>query len=346
MPFGKSIFLHITVNIELGRENPKLFARWLKSLRLIMKRPSNIITANNLYDLEYTRMITGVVPEYLPTLALYASKEGKSGFERTSNTILIGKNEYTSESFWQEMKKETSNMKFIFRRIHEVYSNYAYADLQAHPAVLIIPYTKSIMSFFEYYALNIPIFVPSVELLYSWDKNYRVMKERVYWQQTPLRNPLDYPIMPPFGTVPSVNEYTPIQEMCDFPEGFQLPKDNWPMPHPNDITDPDAMSYWIRKSDYYTWPHIQHFSSWEDLKNQLNSPEIESRLLNISISMRNYHQKVVRFAYRKWKSFENRIKSANDYMFMDSFERSMKHYYTENSFSDEALPCHSEPMFP
>ena len=42
---------------------------------------------------------------------------------------------------------------------------YQYGDLARHPGIVVVPYTKSTMSFFELYRMNIPLFFPSIELL-------------------------------------------------------------------------------------------------------------------------------------------------------------------------------------
>ena len=38
-----------------------------------------------------------------------------------------------------------------------------------HSGVVVVPYTKSAMSFFELYRMNVPLFYPSVALLTKWE---------------------------------------------------------------------------------------------------------------------------------------------------------------------------------
>jgi hypothetical protein len=346
MALGLPIFLHITVNIELGRENTMLFRRWVQNLRLIMERPSNVITANNLYDLEYTRTLTGVIPEYLPTVALYAKT---TRFTAPSNrVILISKNHHAPSNFWADLSSNLQGIDFEFKKIHEYYQNYEYSDLQKHPGILMIPYTKSVMSFFEYYALGIPIFVPDAALLTRWEKEFRVMKERVYWQGTPLRDQEKLSVLFPNGRFSEKKEKTPIKEICDFPKGFKFPRDQWPVPPPNDISDVAAMEFWISKSDYYTWPHVQTFSSWDDLKAKLNAPDIENTLSRIRSDMRVYHESVVDFVKEKWAVYLDRmlegiqLKKFHEFETMDDAWE----YYYSSTFSSEINRCDAEPMFP
>lgn len=38
------------------------------------------------------------------------------------------------------------------------------------------------------------------------------------------------------------------------------------VPHdPNNDRDEAAIKYWLKFSDFYVWPHIQTYDSWEDL---------------------------------------------------------------------------------
>lgn len=65
--------------------------------------------------------------------------------------------------------------------IRELYPrHYEYAALARHPAAVLLPYQVSVMSFFEYYRMGLPMFVPSPQLLVQWHMKYRVLNERLY----------------------------------------------------------------------------------------------------------------------------------------------------------------------
>ena len=59
------------------------------------------------------------------------------------------------------------------------HGGYTYAQLARHPAVVVVPYTKSTMTFFELYRIGIPLFFPSLRLLVEWETSRRVLSERV-----------------------------------------------------------------------------------------------------------------------------------------------------------------------
>ena len=52
---------------------------------------------------------------------------------------------------------------------------YEYTQLASHPAVIVVPYTKSTMTFFELYRMGLPIFVPSLALLVRWELQRHVL---------------------------------------------------------------------------------------------------------------------------------------------------------------------------
>ena len=71
---------------------------------------------------------------------------------------------------------------------------YQFSDLARHPGVVVVPYTKSVMSFFELYRMNVPLFAPSVELLVKWEMKHSVM----------VRCPYPYPYPYPYA-LPSLS---------------------------------------------------------------------------------------------------------------------------------------------
>ena len=78
------------------------------------------------------------------------------------------------------LNKKTKYHDFRFKRIRELYQKFEYSDLALHPAIVILPYQVSYMSFFEYYRMCIPMFVPSVTLLVDWHLKYHILNERTW----------------------------------------------------------------------------------------------------------------------------------------------------------------------
>ena len=112
-------------------------------------------------------------------------------------------------------------------------------QLATHPAVVIVPYTKSVMSFFELYRMGIPLFYPSLSLLTKWEVQHRVLTERIYWKfaPSPLRTP--------------------------------------PTPNPNEQHETKALAHWLSLCDFFVYPHIQYFDSAEELAEKLSTVDLQ-----------------------------------------------------------------------
>ena len=68
----------------------------------------------------------------------------------------------------------SSTPSLSFSHIRDLYPHFQYSDLAAHPAIVILPYQVSFMSLFEFYRMEIPLFVPSLDLLTDWHMTHKV----------------------------------------------------------------------------------------------------------------------------------------------------------------------------
>jgi len=138
-----------------------------------------------------------------------------------------------------ELSRTGAPLRFV--RTEDAYpSGFEYSDLAAHPAVVIVPYTKSVMSFFELYRMNIPLFAPTVELLVRWERAHGIMNERIYWSRTPR-----------------TSRYLNTTHLS-----------------PNTRRNKKALLHWLSLCDFYHFPHITYFSSWAELLRKLRSADL------------------------------------------------------------------------
>ena len=130
-----------------------------------------------------------------------------------------------------------ASVEFKFETIAKTYpTGYSNGDLSTHPAIVVIPYQVSTMNLFEMYRLGIPLFFPSLKLLCEWYGAHHIMWERQYGQPDRLADLI--------GT-----------------------DTDWPDPN---AESEESFRFWVKLSDWYVWPHIQHFDSWESLVDKLN----------------------------------------------------------------------------
>ena len=215
----------------------------------------------------------------------------------------------------------TDKDKYIFKLIRELYPIFTYSDLTKHPAIILLPYQVSFMSFFEYYRMGIPMFIPSPSLLARWDLHYNLLIERT-WSSV-----LHYPRSS--NSIINKHIYSNSNIQYD----------------PNNEVYYDAIKAWISLSDFYTFPYITTFESWDDLlgmlysggegvlnnggEGMLNSGEKALDLLNISRSMLAYHATLQHDTILKWKRILHNI-------------HTNKHMHTTPIVPTTPTPAHSE----
>jgi len=243
--------------------------------------PNNIIAANNQYDVKYIKYHTGLDAIYLPSWCGIISKNAVS-YNPSRSEYLLGPYRdnldfplFRDPESWkhpilQGLTKAIyeTGTKFIFKRMRTLYDPYKIEDLIAHPAIILIPYQVSSMSFFEFYRLNIPIFAPDLDLLVSWESNYKQIRERVY------------------GHPPRMIS-NPDTEIAD----------------PNNSTTTAAIKYWLQFSDIYVFPHIRLFKSWKHLIQLLQ----ETDLQQVSRHMREHNEVHKTELKNKWKEVFHKI---------------------------------------
>ncbi|KAJ1451068.1 hypothetical protein M885DRAFT_621165 [Pelagophyceae sp. CCMP2097] len=257
MPFGKPLIVIASTRYEIGRHDPARWQRWNANLRRIAADPRNVVAANNLYDAKYVEYFTGLSVEVIPNWCGYASFPPQPRLRSKHVIIAPG-----GRSPPKELHRRLKGMPgpFKFSTISELYpGRFEYAQLAQHPAILLIPYQVSVMSLFEYYRMNVPIFAPSPELLVNWHKKFNLLKERTW-----------------FGVYNRPRRSSPLPKHPDATD--ELFRHD-----PNNDVDREAMAKWLQLSDFYQWPHITIFHSLDDAVQKLQSADLDgiSRLMEV-----------------------------------------------------------------
>eukprot|EP00741_Cyanophora_paradoxa_P007298 tig00001098_g7059.t1 len=286
VPFNRSLVLHATTRLEFGRDDdvvdwrqphrgPRSPARWKEwgaTLKRVASMGGNVLAANNLYDLYYITYLTGLDAEYIPSWCGYA-RAGR--YAPARREVLLGPyRDNLGESARpapprparppcptraprrRSGRAPKGRAAPDFAYIADLYGErYEFSDLAAHPAIVrralpfaappapprpprphaaraAIPYQMSVMSWFEYYRLNVPLFFPSPRLLVEWHQTHGVTWERVYGHPAGLARP--------------AFAHDPNSDAC-----------------------PDV-AFWARLADFYVWPHVRTFDSWEELLDALS----------------------------------------------------------------------------
>jgi hypothetical protein len=248
MGFGRPLVAIASTRYEIGRYGRAEWIEWNKNLRDIAADPRNVVAANNRYDAEYIKYFTGL--KDVPVIPNYCGYTEVT-YKPSRKQVLIGPGRGVSETLVKQLKgtMATKSDAFEFAIIRELYPHFEYSDLVAHPAIVLLPYQVSLMSLFEYYRMNIPMFAPSPRLLAEWQLKYRVMSELTWdmvWDKPKARSNND-----------------------QFEGGGYLHD-------PNNMMSEEAIADWIKYADFYEWPHIETYDSWDELHEKLRAADLKA----------------------------------------------------------------------
>ena len=282
---------------EIGRYSPQRWMDWNQNLERIIAQPGNVIAANNLFDLEYIRYFTSIPNVlYLPSLAGYVTDR----YNPTQVEILVAPSRGVAPGVWKLLQRFSSSTpsplaslfstssssssssssstssapakQFTFSPIRDLYRHYEYVDLARHPAIVLLPYQVSFMSFFEFYRMGVPLFAPSVRLLARWHIEHHMLHEKT-WNSV-------------FGR-PMESEGA----LSKHPRSHSALQSD-----PNDDVTYASLIEWLPLADYYVYPCVQTFDTLEELMTKLSTVNFH----NVSACMLEYITVLTEDTRRKW----------------------------------------------
>ena len=293
MPFDVPIIIWSTTRFEQGHEHSSEdLAIFVKNIRTIALQPENSILANNRYDAAYVDYHIGVSPVYIPSVCAYPSATyawpAKTLGEIQPPTIHqltrrqpkhiipvfgyrpgVSPGPTTAFLFPINAVARNRGVPVFFRGINELYTferRYEYKELGLYPAVMHLPYQVSVMSFFEHYRMGIPILCPSLSFLVKLQQKMLFLSEKG-WS---------------FNRPSLVKKHEESNQKYD----------------PNEDADYASLTTWLGYSDFYTFPHVILFDSWEDAVEKLQRADLH----DISSKMRDYALALEQQVVLQWDS--------------------------------------------
>eukprot|EP00823_Brevimastigomonas_motovehiculus_P006945 TRINITY_DN596_c0_g1_i1.p1 TRINITY_DN596_c0_g1~~TRINITY_DN596_c0_g1_i1.p1 ORF type:complete len:570 (+),score=128.39 TRINITY_DN596_c0_g1_i1:42-1751(+) len=312
MPFNRSLIVVATTRFEIGRWGAARWQNWITNLRRMAANPLHVIAANNAYDQHYVQYFAGVKCDLIPNLSDFIGVQ----YNPTQPQILLS-SKWDYAPFWNTVKSLANKVDGQYKaginnathivlgdeafqvvKVRDLYPQYQYSDLVAHRALIYMPYQVSVMSLFEAYRMNIPLFFPSRKLLTDLQLKYHVLSERT-WDDV-------------FGHPSS---HSAIGQHPD--NAGRYPYD------PNDEFSYDAIYYWLQYSDFYVWPYITLYDSPEHLVQLLRTVNLRE----INIKQTEYNEKYKVELMQQWKNIIYRLfklSPPGSRQMPDNFERAMK----------------------
>ena len=275
-PYNKSIISISALRYEACRKNPKRWDELNGNLSELYGSPTHVIGANNQYDKEYIGYFTGLKIELLPSFCLYSG--GYYNPIHNYSYLISAQRDGFSRAFTVLWNDEFNthyrrlNATFILGSLRGNDGKYETWDWASHFGIVNVPYQTSTMSIFEQYRMCIPLFFPAHATLLQWNIKYRLVFDRTSAMKWGFATGSEIPPHPSQRAIPD----------------------------PNDERDPNSQSYWLRFSDFYTFPHIVHFSSIKELVEILHGIT-RDRLIKISTSMRAFNHNQLKASLRFWR---------------------------------------------
>ena len=167
--------------------------------------------------------------------------------------------------------------------VYDLYSPYSPADLTNHPAIIALPYSVMSYRLTEVYNMAIPLFLPSPRFYLNYvEKGRRGMghdrtsTSEPYCHSDPA---LELKMRP---EIHPVHGYSPNVDMHQ---------------------DPESEMYWMQLADFYDWPYITYFDSYDHLKDLLANSDLNMIHTNMKREVALRERKVS----QKWCDIATRI---------------------------------------
>jgi hypothetical protein len=254
---GRNI-VNIPIRYELGfTHNPDGWREYNRRLVSGVDSGKISVVANSVYDAKYYEYFTGQKCHYITSLCDYIDNLAPKWHNPNGPVLAFGEH-----SGCRAAHAAVPEVKFV----RDVYPEYSHAQIAQARALVWIPYTTSIMSFFEHYWLGMPMFVPSQKFLLDlFDQ--KLALSTFSWHQNPIG-------------------------------GSALPRVGSALPDPHTR---EGMIEWLDTYDFYNtaeFPFVTYFDSWADLSAKL----FESRDYSGSVSRAMLAHNVARrdCALKQW----------------------------------------------
>lgn len=243
------------------------------------------LVANNMYDLAYTEYFTGIRPVYIPSwcgdldhsfghahdwtgcsllsynisdkelyqpefkdLALFVTHSNAHMAGADPNHPLVKEHIAAVKNFTEITGRKPPQVMHS----RDVIENHRPEVYKKYKAVVWLPYQMSVMSFFEFYRQNIPMFAPSKKFLKHFHWEVDMLSTRIYGQPDRLTE--------------EIRAY--VKE-----NGGMVPEDE-DIPSPNLQHHWKNMDYWFGYADFYVFDHIILFDNFDHLLHLMDTVDL------------------------------------------------------------------------
>jgi len=225
--------------------------------------------------------------------------------------ILVGPSNSNEKASYLSELSQTSNNQFVFKHIRALYPRFTFDQLTGHPAVVLFPYAAMSYSIVDFYAINMPIFVPSIEFSIKLKTIGDRTLQSNYCKKMPDPITFDRQLE---NNLSTTHPFSPNSDKYS------------------------ALKYWLQFADYYVWPFVTVFDSFEDLMEKLK----EADLPGISRKMKAHNLVRETDLLNNWCRLTKAI--AKSPKTPASYEQALA-YYNVTSFSNNGVMVGRQNLF-
>ena len=240
MPFNKTIVLVPAHRYDLHRCSQAEHDRLNEHLYKLSSMGRLVLGAKSKYDVEYLHYYTGM--SALPLYSYSGFYTAGNPYSPTKKPIIMFADKDHRPNLAKDMNENVQKYEIV--DAYKLYPRWTFSDLVKHQAVIFIPYAVMTYKITEIYSLSIPMIFPSIKFIRD--------------------------VLHGFGPdrTPHGSNYCK-----NFPEvGERHPTSLHPYsPDKQASVDPEAEYYWLQFSDFYEWPHITYFDSYDHLEEILDN---------------------------------------------------------------------------
>lgn len=247
--FNKPIIVVASTRYEYPYTNDK--QNWSLLNNDLSNNSNIILVSNNMFDKKYCELFINKKIEFIESLCSYTNAKYSP---INNSSVLYSKIPLRIDNCVN--KNELSKI--------------SWANLYSYKSIIHIPYNVSTMSIFEQYYANVPLFVPSIEMV-----------KQMIINKVPIFSEISY------------------RQVLNLKSDslFKLNND------PNRYENLDTIMEWIKLSDFYRFKNIITFDSYEELNKKMCF-----NLSNISFKMQIENYEREQEIYNNWKILLSGIK--------------------------------------
>ena len=285
LPYNKTIIWIASHRYSLGRCSKDSWNRLnehiTESIKDNKNRAKSFLAAMSMYDVEYINYFTGLHAILIePTALLYGALELRNKEVQAMKTeILLGSTTHVSKEELNHLMNSAKKNNFTMIHPQKLYGNYKLEQVVSHPAVIIIPHSVHTQTFVEFYALGIPIFIPSIDFLITLS----TLHERTTSGRENCLSAQDYDKDGDHIHIKTVDHihhhavHNKAHNISHITSTIHPAKSinsrHTANPESEDLAD---IKYWLKFSNQYYWPHVTYFNSWDELFLKLKSADLVS----------------------------------------------------------------------